>query len=85
MEIERRTAAAIEAAVREERARRLATEREARIHDVRAEVLALHQPHAQASEDGAPPALYCTVCPEGWPCRTVQLVYRFGEYAEPAE
>lgn len=83
--LERRVAVAIEANARLEQERRELAERAARIHDVRADVLSLHQPHAQAAEDGVPPALYCHVCPEVWPCRTVQLVYRFGEYAVPAE
>ena len=73
-DLERRTAAAIEAADRLALVHLALQERAARMHDVRADVLGLHQPHAQPLEDGVPPALYCQICAEEWPCQTVQLV-----------
>lgn len=64
-----------------ERVRRESAERAARVNDTRAGVLALHQPHAQARQDDGPPELFCTECSSDYPCRTVQFVYRFGEFA----
>lgn len=69
-----------------EREKREALERAARADDIRGGILALHQPHAQMTQDVGEPSLYCTACASAWPCETVEFVFRFGKYApEPKE
>ena len=80
-QLELRVAHAIDTTAELEKVRRESTERAARMDDIRAGVLALHQPHAQARPDDGPPELFCTECAADWPCKTVQFVYRFGEFA----
>lgn len=83
--LERTVAEAIDRATHSEQLRRAAEERAARRDDLPGGLLRIHQPHAQAAGDGCQPNLFCTECASAWPCKTVQFVYRFGEFAPPAD
>lgn len=48
-------------------------------------LLQIHTPHARPPADsagGQPPTVWCDECAQEWPCRTLQYVYRVGEYDE---
>lgn len=83
--LETRVADAIAHNAQLEREKREALERAKRADDVRGGILALHQPHAQMTQDIGEPHLYCTACTSTWPCETVEFVFRFGRHAPPAE
>jgi hypothetical protein len=82
-QLENQVAEAIEREAEATRRARLAEERAARSHDIRAGVLAIHQPHAQPPTQGVgEPVLYCTAgCMSTWPCETVEFLFSFGKYA----
>lgn len=83
--LESKVAAAIADAADSERRRREAEERARRANDLRGGLLAIHQPHAQHSDEHRAPLLYCQAdsCP--WPCETLEYAYGFGKYAPPAD
>lgn len=83
--LELKVASAIAEAAAAERRRLAAEERAARASDMRGGLLAIHQPHAQHSDEHRAPILYCQAdsCP--WPCETIEYAYGFGKYAPPAD
>jgi hypothetical protein len=83
--LETKVAEAIEHNHRLECEKRDALERAKRADDIRGGILALHQPHAQMTQDVGEPSLYCTACASAWPCETVEFVFRFGRHAPAAE